>query len=428
MGSAQSTSDRWTVQQILLWSQSYLEKLTVSDSPRLDCELLLAHALGWDRMQLYLGLEKEVPEAVRGHYRESLKRRSRGEPIAYLLGYKDFWKHRFKVTSDVLIPRPDTETLVEATLGFLRSRIPAQGPLNVLDVGTGSGCIALSLFLDPQTDLYVTGWDIQEGALKIANENKNELVPEGRQDRIQFILRDARQVFSTASGDHSPGAFHGERESFTIIVSNPPYISPAESSELQKSVLDFEPHSALFAGDNGFEYYQLLATGASLFLAKGGLLLVEIGATQGLKVKDIFEKKGWMLISSYRDLAKRDRVLAFTPGSWDDLKAWIKSDDVDALKNRQESIKGQNLEYGALNPEGMASKMTGISPLIEESRLKTRDDSQKITQPSSAQADRLEVYYEKTLLSQEEENLLARYGTEDTHEEPHDRKGQGSPL
>lgn len=252
--------------------------LIKSDTARLDAELLLAHALGVPRVNLLFNASKEVNEKK---YFELVQRRARGEPIAYILGYKDFWKDSFKVTPATLIPRPETELIIETALRY--------NPKSILDLGTGTGCIALSLLREFQ-DSKVTCVDISAEALEVAKSNAMNL---GLANRCEFL--------------ESSWFENLENKKFDLIVSNPPYISATD--ELGIGVKEFEPHSALFAENNGLEAYQRIAEGALKHLNEEGVIIVEIGKGQESAVQKIFSN--YELLSIEKDLGGINRVLAF---------------------------------------------------------------------------------------------------------------------
>ena len=287
-------ADVWTIQRILTWSTGYLKEKG-SDrnarSQRLEAELLLGHALGCDRVRLYVDLDKPLGRAERDVFKALLRRRIEGEPIAYLIGYRDFYKFRFKVNPSVLVPRPDTEILVESAVSELRD---LKSP-RVLDIGTGSGCIAISVALEcPHAQMV--GWDISAEALAVASENRETLKADV--DFLQFDVRTLPEVQSELS------------QKFDVILSNPPYISISERDALSTSVRDFEPHLALFgAGDDGLEFYEIFARHLPSILNKDGCILIEMGFQQSAKVSSLFQDAGWRKISVMKDLSGHDRIL-----------------------------------------------------------------------------------------------------------------------
>ncbi|MEP5759571.1 MAG: peptide chain release factor N(5)-glutamine methyltransferase [Litoreibacter sp.] len=214
-------------------------------------------------------------------FASAIARRATGEPVSHIFGQRSFWKHDFKVTSDVLDPRPDTETLVEHALG-----VPFT---SVLDLGTGSGCILLSL-LDERPDAVGVGVDISPAALEVARENAGNL---GNADRA--TLRQSNW-FSNVEG------------TFDLIASNPPYIDAESYRELDRGVREFEPQMALTPGGDGLDAYRTIATTAAAYLNAGGWLMVEIGFDQGQSVPEIFASVGWSTDLIY-DLNGHARVV-----------------------------------------------------------------------------------------------------------------------
>lgn len=256
-----------------------------SDTPRLDAELLLAHALGIEREQLLLQLrDLSVP----GSFHAFIDRRAAGEPVAYITGTRDFWTISLHVTPAVLIPRPDTETLLEAALDHFRGHAPRR----ILDLGTGSGALLLAA-LDEWRGATGLGVDISEAALAVAKANAQRL---GLASRADF-----RQ------GDWAEGM----TEAFDLILINPPYIST--HAMLPSDVLHHEPHNALFAGEDGLDDYRRLAPQLPSLLASGGMAAIEIGFDQGQTAAALFRQAG-LDVQVKHDLAGRDRCLIITPG------------------------------------------------------------------------------------------------------------------
>jgi len=287
-----SEQEQWTIGRILRWSSEYLvDKGT--PTPRLDAELLLANALACKRIDLYTSHDKPLTKVERDRFRGSLRRRAAGEPVAYILGEKDFWKHCFSVDARVLIPRPDTETLVEQVIGHLQGR--PEG-FRVLDVGTGSGCIAISIALEfPLCDVHA--WDVSPAALEVARGNAEVLGA----TNVSFALKDA-----LAAEPWEGGLL------FDLVVSNPPYIAEEERSTLPTSVAAFEPQLALFANDHGLAFYRQLAERALRVTRPGGTLAVEVGSTQGEVVAALLRDRGWLDVSIHNDLAGLGRVVTAT--------------------------------------------------------------------------------------------------------------------
>lgn len=290
--------ETWTIGKVLTWSTQFLKDRGQDQSPRLDAELLLAHALGLSRIQLYTDYDKPLAASERQPFKALLLRRGTGEPIAYITGQKEFMGHAFTVTPAVLIPRPDTELLVETVLGWR----PEAGAWRLLDVGTGSGCIAISLVLAAakQVELYAEAWDISTAALAVARENASRL-----EAKVTFATMDALDP------RHWQSATDDDR--FDAIVANPPYIAPAETTgsppRVTSEVMRFEPHQALLAPPDGLIFYRHLATHAPRRLRSGGRLAVEIGSGQGQEVLTIFRAAGWQDMELLKDYGRLDRVV-----------------------------------------------------------------------------------------------------------------------
>lgn len=281
--------EAWTIQRILQWSTDFL-KGKGSPTARLDAEILIAHTLGLTRIQLYTGFDKPVLERERGPLRDFLRRRGNGEPVAYITGQKDFMGLSFVVSRDVLIPRPDTEILVEAVQAAYKA---VESPLRILDVGTGSGCIAIALAKAfPEAAIFA--WDNSEPALAIARVNAERL----ETPRVVCECRDARDLANWQGGG-----------TFDLVVANPPYIDLSERSALPVSVRDFEPASALFAASAGLEYYELLVAQAPKVLRSGGRLFLEIGSTQADAVVMLLTSGQWRDVRVLKDYGRHDRVV-----------------------------------------------------------------------------------------------------------------------
>jgi len=268
-----------SVRQRLNEAAATLAKL--SDTPRLDAELLLAHALGVSREAVLLG-DHDVPPG----FDTLIARRLRHEPVAYITGKRDFWTVSLQVTHDVLIPRPDSETLIEAAVAHFG---PA-GPKRVLDLGTGSGALLLAA-LDQWPEATGVGIDASEPALAVARRNAAVIAP----DRAEI----------------RGGGWTGTGEVFDLIVCNPPYIATGE--RLPPDVTEWEPHAALFAGDDGLNDYRAIAPALGGQLAPRGLACLEIGHRQRVAVTVLFENAG-LTVTCRKDLAGRDRCLEIMLG------------------------------------------------------------------------------------------------------------------
>lgn len=282
----------WTVLDLLRWTTEHFAGKGI-DTPRLDAECLLARALGTDRLRLYLDFEKPVLPAERDVFRELVRRRG-GErvPVAQLLGEKEFWSLTLRVTPDVLVPRPDTETLVQAVLDAL----PADSSSRILDLGTGSGAVALALAHE-RPAAVITATDVSQEALKIAQENAEKL---GVADRIRFLAGDGLDPV------------RGER--FDWIVSNPPYVAETARDGLPPE-LAHEPPGALFAGPDGMALLDRLIREAPDALAPGGGLALEHDPGQAEAVGSRCREAGLSRVVTHRDLGGRLRVtVARLPG------------------------------------------------------------------------------------------------------------------
>ena len=287
--SAEAGERSWTVLELLRWTTEHFASKGI-DTARLDAEILLAHALGGSRMQLYVDFEKPVQPAERARFRELVRQRA-GEriPVSQLLGEKEFWSLTFQVTSDVLTPRPDTETIVQGAL----DRIPdPETAWRVADIGTGSGAIAIAIASE-RPKAHVLATDISQLALKVAASNAELLqLSEG----VRFVQG---SLFEPLAGE----------DSFDLVVSNPPYLARGEAESLPPE-LRHEPDEALFGGEDGFEVLRPLVAGAREVLKPGGYLLVEIDPKQAEAVAAQCGDAGFSETAPLRDLAGRIRVIA----------------------------------------------------------------------------------------------------------------------
>ncbi|HEY1784411.1 MAG TPA: peptide chain release factor N(5)-glutamine methyltransferase [Pirellulales bacterium] len=286
---SQSQSETWTIGRLLTWTADYLKQHGAA-SPRLDAEVLLAMAAGCQRIDLYTRFDEPAPETLRTSFRELVRRRAEGMPVAYLVGRREFYSLSFRVTPDVLIPRPETELLVVALLDRARRRA---GAVSVADVGTGSGIIAIcaAKYLP---EARVTAIDISPQALAVARANAEDLKVA---DRIELV-----------EGDLLAGMPADQR--FDFIVSNPPYVSQQESEALERDVKQFEPRGALVAGPRGTEVIERLIPQAHERLNAGGMLLIEISPMLEQSVRALFAAGGcWQLEPTIKDLAGHARVI-----------------------------------------------------------------------------------------------------------------------
>lgn len=266
-------------------------------SARLDAEVLLAHTLGLDRLRLYTSFDRPLTAVEVDTFRERVRRRGRHEPIAYIVGEREFFSRPFAVDSRVLIPRPETEELVESVIARLPP--PEDSPLVVLDWGAGSGVIAATLLLE-RPDLRALAVDLSKDALAVARANAER---HGVADRVGFVH---------GSGfDRVPDRFVG---TLAAIVANPPYVAESERAAMRRDVLDWEPEGALFPGPDSVFWYRRIAADAPRWLRPGGLLAFEIGHTQGAAVASLCEAAGLTGAQVCKDLAGLDRfVFAVRP-------------------------------------------------------------------------------------------------------------------
>ncbi len=286
--NSNSTSEPWTVRRILEWTTLHLSKHG-SDSPRLDAEILLAHSRNCKRIELYTRFDELLSETERGTMRELVQRRAKAEPVAYLVGHREFYGLPFRVTLDVLIPRPDTETLVMELLTMAK---PISSPA-ILEVGTGSGCIAVTIASHLKS-ARVTAIDISQPALTLAQENaeSNKVA-----DQIEFFLGDGFSPLSTGV-------------KFDFIVSNPPYVAEREYEDLQPDVKLHEPKLALVSGEDGLDMIRQLIQEAPSYLKPNGSLLLELSPEQSQTVKHLLETDGrYENIRILKDLAGLPRVV-----------------------------------------------------------------------------------------------------------------------
>ncbi len=275
----------WTIGSILKWSEQYFGSHG-AETPRLDAEVLLSYLLGQKRIFLYVHFDQPLTAEELARYREMVKRRAAGEPVAYICGEKEFMGLTFKVTPAVLVPQPDTETLVEAAIERLRGK---KSP-RVADICTGSGAIALALahYL-PETSVAAT--DISTEALSIAKETAENL---GLSERVEFREGD---LLAPLAG-----------ETFDAIVSNPPYIPSAEIAGLPREVRA-EPKIALDGGADGLDFYRRLVHESAALLKDGGFLAVECGDTQAGAIVNMAVTGGFGKTEIVRDLADKERVV-----------------------------------------------------------------------------------------------------------------------
>ena len=268
---------------------SKILKLNNIKSFNLDSEILLSSSLKLNRSQLLLNLDKKINSEQEKIFFSLIKRRAKFEPIAYITGYKNFWKNKFKVNKNVLIPRPDTETLVEQVL----KEIKIYNSRRILDIGTGSGCIILSILME-RKKCYGVGLDISKKAINLAKYNaKIQQI----KNRIKFYNSDIDNFC---------------RGKYDLIVSNPPYINKHDLKYLERDVVNFEPRLALDGGLDGLSEIRKVIKKSSELIKKNGKFILEIGFDQRNKVINLLKQKGFYINSTLRDFANNDRCIICT--------------------------------------------------------------------------------------------------------------------
>jgi release factor glutamine methyltransferase len=264
--------ETWTILKVIRWTDERFQKEELP-TPRLDAEVLLAEALGVDRVRLYTHFDQPLRAEELSRFKEMVQRRLKREPVAYIVGQKEFWSLALKVNRDVLIPRPETEILVAEAVSLLASmKTEVQNP-QILEIGTGSGAISVALAKEyPSAKIIAT--DVSEKALALAAENAAR---HAVREHIRFVPGD---LFSPLK----------RGEPFHLILTNPPYIAQRQFSDLMPEVRDFEPRLALDGGEDGLDFYRRALPQAGDFLFAGGWLLGEIGDGQDLKILKIAEQ------------------------------------------------------------------------------------------------------------------------------------------
>lgn len=271
----------WTVGRLLTSAVEFLTRRGI-DEPRLSAEILLGHALECTRIQLYTRYEQVPDDARRARYRELVQKAAANTPIAYLVGFKEFFSLPFAVTPDVLIPRPETETLVERAVEWCRRRTAGRnsdaGALHLFDLGCGSGCVVIAALKQlPLARGLAT--DVSPAALDVARGNAER---HAIGERLQFASADR---FDLPGDVVPPGGFD-------VLLCNPPYVAESEMDRLPASVRDFEPRRALTPGGDGLEFYRAIGTRGADFLRPDGGVFVEIGAGQGPRVRELMTANG----------------------------------------------------------------------------------------------------------------------------------------
>ena len=273
------------IQTAVQKAQLFLKKKNIK-SPVLDSQILMSEAIKKEKEFIIFNFDKEISNKNLEYFNKLILQRARGEPIAYLVKKKYFWKYQFSVNRDVLIPRPDTEVLIEEVLKLTKNK----DNLNLLDVGVGSGCILISILKDKK-NFYGTGIDISKKSLDTCKINGENL---GVINRLKLFKSDIDN-------------FHFRK--YDLIISNPPYIKKNKLKYLEKDVIGFEPKQALDGGIEGLSEISKVINRSSELIKKNGFLILEIGFNQKWKVKKILENKGFYIKKIVRDLSNNDRCI-----------------------------------------------------------------------------------------------------------------------
>ena len=287
---SQTTENPWTIKRLLEWTSGYLSQ-NGSDSGRLDAEILLAQSLGCQRIDLYTRFDQIPADQQLSQYRGLVKQRAGGTPVAYLVGHREFFSLPFKVNKSVLIPRPETEMLVIKTLDLLKARPDKNETVQLIDVGTGSGNIAITI-AKHWKNCRIQALDISDEALAVARENA---VQHKVADRIEFVQSDLFEKIDSS-------------RRFDLVISNPPYIAIGDA-EVAPDVKNHEPQIALFAGDDGMEVIARLVPQAAAYLKSGGYLLFEISPFIEIKCRDLLDStEEFEKAEVFNDIANLPRV------------------------------------------------------------------------------------------------------------------------
>ena len=276
------------IESILNEGISILKKNKISN-PQLDSEILLSNSIKKDKKHIILNPKEILNPEQTEIFKNLIERRKKGEPVAYLINKKDFWKDEFFVNKDVLIPRPDTELIIEQVLKIYSKNLQLQ----VLDIGTGSGCILLSI-LKERPNFYGTGIDISKKSIKVSKLNAKQL---NLTNRVKF--------FDSSIDNFKIGKYD-------LIVSNPPYIELFNLKYLEKDVINFEPKLALSGGFDGFSKIRKVINKAKILIKKNGKFILEIGFNQKNKVKKILNEEGFYVNRTIRDYGNNDRCIIST--------------------------------------------------------------------------------------------------------------------
>jgi release factor glutamine methyltransferase len=292
--TTQDHSKQWKLVELINWTADYLAQKGFNNS-RLQAERLLAHVLKMARVGLYLNFDRPLNNDELAEFKSVLKRRLAHEPIQYIIGEIEFFSLAFKVAPGVLIPRPETEVLVEKAMELCQSKFSHLTKISILDVGTGSGCIAVSIAKNVST-ASVVAVDISSSALQIAQENT---VMHNVQDSIRFELLDALKPW--------PDTFH---HFFDVVLCNPPYIKDDEFANLDAEIRLFEPEIALLGGQDGLDFYKKFAPHLTTLIKPGGRIFFEISPSLTTNIISIFHSAGLINPEIYQDLSHKERILS----------------------------------------------------------------------------------------------------------------------
>ena len=287
-----TSNETWTIQKLLNWVTEYLTAKGI-ESPRLSSELLLCHVLELKRIDLYTQFNKQVPQQQLNQLHDLVKRAGSYEPVAYLTGKTEFYSLELDITAVCMIPRPETELLVQRAIEFLRTR---SGVQYVCDLCTGSGCIAVAIAKN-FPDARITATDISAAALAVAARNVEKY---RLKEQVRLLCGD---LFESVIKQL-------DVSQFDLIVCNPPYVSTSEYEKLDKNIKDYEPQSALLAGEDGMDIYRRIVKEVDKFLKPGAALMLEIGYAQGSAVQDLLEQTSAFIdIKIEKDFHDNDRIV-----------------------------------------------------------------------------------------------------------------------
>lgn len=306
MSATETKDDAWTIERVVKWATDDFKSRGI-ESPRLDAEVLLAHSLATTRIQLIVDGKRPLAKEELARFRDAVKRRRAHEPVAYVLGEREFYGHPFRVDARALIPRPDTEILVEVALARTSARSMAT---RTLDLCTGTGCVAISLALARPTGFYVAV-DLSADAAALARENAARLgVPQ-----LAVLVGDLFAPVASLRDPHDEdGDGGGASIRFDLVTANPPYVLSGDIPGLSADIREFEPRLALDGGNDGLDLVRRIVADAPRFLAPGGVLAMEIGAGEADATRALFAAHGFTDIEVARDYGRIERVVSGRSG------------------------------------------------------------------------------------------------------------------